>query len=108
LGRPGVEYDITFYTRDPEGDDISFIVDWGDGTITGWTNYFESESMVILRHTWEAIGDYIIRAKAKDIHGAEGEWSDYYIEIPRTRTTSYHWLFERFPLLERLLTFLLL
>jgi parallel beta-helix repeat protein len=28
--------------------------------------------------------------------------------IPRTRASSYHWLFERFPLLERLLTFALL
>ena len=38
-GKPGVEYFYEFCTKDPEDDDVSFFIDWGDGTNTGWTDY---------------------------------------------------------------------
>ena len=107
-GRPGVEYDYSFVTTDPDGDDVSYFIDWGDGINTGWTDYIPSGWEILFHHAWDRIDTFSIRVKAKDIHGAEGEWSDFAMEIPRTRTTtSYHWLWERFPLLERLLSLLL-
>lgn len=80
-GKPGIEYNYIFVTSDPEGDDVLYFVDWGDGTSTGWTDYVPSESNIMLSHTWDEIYDYSIRVKAKDINGLEGEWSDLIIEI---------------------------
>lgn len=68
-----------FYTTtsDPEGDEISFRFDWGDGSPKIWTDYYPSGSYVSKKHIWDTSGEiYEIRVQAKDIHGAESEWSD--------------------------------
>ena len=41
-GKPGVEYVYEFKTRDPEDDDVSYYIEWGDGTNSGWTDYYPS------------------------------------------------------------------
>jgi PKD repeat protein len=75
-GDPGVEYIYSFIAEDFEGYEIYFFVDWGDGTYFDWFGSFPSGTEVDLSHSWNNIGSYNIRAKAKDIYGAEGEWSD--------------------------------
>ncbi len=106
-GKTNVGYEYTFNSTDPEGDPVMYFIDWGDNN-TDWTEYGDSGEEIILKHTWDEEGEYTIKAKAKDISDAESNWSYFDVEIPRTRASSYHWLFERFPLLERLLSFLLL
>jgi len=62
------------------------IIEWGDGTSTGWTQYFGSGEDVLVAHTWDEIDwDNIIRCKAKDIHGAEGNWSITQIPIMKNK-----------------------
>jgi hypothetical protein len=102
-GNTGNEYDYTLNATDPDGDHVMYFVDWGDNT-TEWTEYGDSGEEITLKHTWIEEGDYTIKAKAKDIYDVESNWSKFEVIIPRTRTTSYsfHWLFEHFPLLERL------
>jgi len=105
-GKPGKEYDYSFNVTDPEEDPVMYFIDWGD-TTTEWTEYSDSGEEIILKHNWNKKGDYTIKAKAKDINGAESNWSYFDIEIPRTKTAVYSlflWFLERFPLLERLLT----
>jgi len=93
-GKPRVEYDFVFSTTDPEGDDVSYYVEWGDGTSNGWTDYYPSGADVLISHTWKKIDwDNIIRAKAKDIHGAESDWS--ITPVPINKITVNH-LFLRF------------
>ena len=54
-------------------------------------------------------GSYIIfKTKAIDINAAESDWAVLEITVPRTRVSSYLWFLERFPMLERLLSLLLL
>ncbi|KYK32182.1 MAG: hypothetical protein AYK22_07505 [Thermoplasmatales archaeon SG8-52-3] len=109
-GKTMVGYDYIFVATDYEGHNVSYFVDWGDDKITDWTEYVPSGTEKVLTHMWSKQGTYIIKAKAKDICGAESDWSEFEITIPRTRTSSilwYQWFLERFPLLERLLNLLI-
>jgi hypothetical protein len=54
-------------------------IDWGDGNITGWFGPYQSGQVVKINNTWFSVGEFDIRAKSKDIYGAESEWSDILI-----------------------------
>ena len=66
-GDPGVEYDYTFITIDPEEDDIWLYIEWGDGDIEDWFGPFQSGEEVIMSHAWDENGAYRVRAKSKDV-----------------------------------------
>ena len=70
-------------STDPEGDKISYYIDWGDGNHTGWTPHlFKSGENAGFDHSWTQSGNYTIRAKARDAKGAESNWSSpVYIEV---------------------------
>jgi outer membrane protein assembly factor BamB len=87
-GKAGKEYEYTFFTTDPTGDDICYYVDWGDGTNSGWTSFVLSGTTVTLTHTWEEKGTYTIGAKAKDIHGAESDWVTLKVSMPKSKAIS--------------------
>jgi len=76
-------FNYTFFTNDPENDDIYYYIDWGDGFVDEWIGPFSSASEIKLKHYWYFKGKYTIRAKAKDIYGNEGEWSSLKINIPK-------------------------
>jgi hypothetical protein len=62
---------------DPDGDQIYYLFDWGDGTNSGWFGPFFSGSYRCASHSWSGEQEaYAIRARAKDIHGAESDWSE--------------------------------
>ena len=104
-GKPRINYAYVFSTTDPEGDDVSYYVEWGDGTTTGWTNYYESGIDVSISHTWEKIDwNNIIRCKAKDIYGVEGDWSVTPVPINKAFTLSFlERVVNAFPLLKQLM-----
>ena len=72
----GEEYTYVVSAVDPYGSEISYYIDWGDGTFTGWTGTLPSEKPLNVSHTWNEKGSYIIKAKAKNIQGIESQWSD--------------------------------
>ena len=105
-GKKGVSYNFTFNSLDPDGDDVYYLINWGDET-SNETDYYPEGIAVEVFHTYEEEGDYAIKAKAKDFYGAESNWSEFEVTISRTKTTVYsllHWFLERFSLLERLLS----
>ena len=63
-------------TTDPNEDNISFQFDWGDGSDLEWTIYVSSGDTLAVKHTYDSVGNYEVRVKAKDIHGAYSEYSD--------------------------------
>ena len=69
-------YDYTFVSTDPEGENIRYYIDWGDGTIDEWIGPYASGSTESVTHTWSKIGDFQIKAKAKDIRNIESGWSE--------------------------------
>ncbi len=74
-GQPG-SYSTS--AEDPDGDDIYYFIDWGDGTETGWIGPYESGTSITKTHSWDTVGSYRIRALAKDsvLSGEYSEWSD--------------------------------
>jgi len=76
-----IEYTIT--SNDPDGDDIYYYIEWGDGEIEEWLGPFESGSSAIINHNWEEEGDYLIRVKAKDTSNIESDWGILEINMPK-------------------------
>ncbi len=81
-GKPGVTYEYTLTAIDPEDQQVSYFVDWGDGTSTGWLGPYDSGSPIIVNHTWETKQTFTVKAKAKDALGAESEWATLAVKIP--------------------------
>lgn len=87
-----VQADYTFSTTDPDGDSVSYFVDWGDGTNTGWI------TATTASHTWTKKAKYQITCKARDNFYAESGIATLEIQVPRSRTADILYLFfERYP-----------
>jgi len=87
-GRTGTTYTYTSSTTDPDGDDVYYLFDWGDGTDSGWLGPYTSGDIVADSYTWSSDRNYSIRVKAKDVTGAETGWSDPLgVSMPLTSRT---------------------
>jgi len=107
-GNAGNVYEYTFITIDPDGDDIWYFTDWGDGTNTGWMGSFTSGTPHYQSNIWVK-GNYTIKCKAKDLYNAESEWGILEINMPRTKVIAsslFQRFFEQFPMLQKLFDFL--
>lgn len=104
-------YIYTFNTTDPEGHDIYYYVDWGDGYAPGWWGPYESGHPVKPDYSYPDRGTYVIRAKAKDEYGLESEWSTFELSVPKNKDAMFDSLLARlfhvypwlFSLIEHLL-----
>ena len=102
------EYRYTFISTDPEEDEISYYIDWGDNTYTGWTRTLLSGEYYNSSHTWSEKGSYTIKTKAKDIYGGESEWATLEINMPKTHINNriiqqIIKMLESFPFFEKIL-----
>ena len=61
---------------DPEGDDVFYQVDWGDGSSSEWLGPYQSGMSAHTMHTWASPGSYLVKAHAKDIYNTTSDWSD--------------------------------
>ena len=78
------EYEYTFTSKDPDGDDeLYYYIDWDDGTVEDWIGPYESGEIIQVKHTWENKGSYNIRAKTKDISGRESNWATLGFSMPK-------------------------
>jgi len=74
-GSINIEYEFTASTTDPDGDNISYMFDWGDSNNSGWVGPYASGTPAHASYMWAATGDYQIKVKAKDENGGESNWS---------------------------------
>jgi hypothetical protein len=74
-GSTGVSYSFSATTTDPDGDDIYFMFDWGDGNQSSWLGPYSSGGTATASHAWASAGSYAVTVKAKDTNGAESGWS---------------------------------
>ena len=105
-GKAGVEHDFGLCSEDPNEDDITYIVDWGDGTGEEHIGPTPHGLCIIEEHAWFKPGEYTIRAKASDGQ-AESDWGELTVTMPRNRAIYNIFLYrflQHFPLLERLLS----
>ena len=108
---PNIDYEYDIATTDPDGDDVFYYIDWGDGTFEDWFGPCKSGENVTMIHSWpEVTRMYEIRVKVKDIYGAESDWGTMYVIIIKSRAVSespfarlIFNIVERFPLLGKIL-----
>lgn len=77
-------YNYTIVATDPDGDNISYYIEWGDGSNSGWIGPVPSGSEVVQNHSWTKKGTYTVRGKAKDAFGAESAWASLQVTMPLT------------------------
>ena len=70
------EYNYTVVTTEPDGEDVYYYIDWGDGTNSGWLGPFSSGTSTTAQKSWNTASTYTVQARAKDINEVLSEWSD--------------------------------
>ncbi len=75
-GKINKEHTYTASTTDPDGDEIYYLFDWGDGSYSDWIGSVASGETGQATHTWTKEGSYEIRVKVKDENGVQSAWSD--------------------------------
>ena len=68
-------YSYRARATDPDGDPVRLEFDWGDGTSPDSSREVPSGSEVERVHAWSQPGDYSLRVRAIDVHGARSDWS---------------------------------
>jgi hypothetical protein len=88
--KTGEEGTYTTSARDPQGDQVYFWFDWGNGENSGWVGPFASEAEGSADYSWPDRGTYEVKVKVKDEHDNENPtWSDpFVVEVPRSRDMS--------------------
>ena len=81
-GKEGARYDYNFSSTDPEGNDVYYYIDWGDGQLEDWIGPYKSGEEISIKHRWNRKGDFTIKAKTKDVFGDESEFSTLQISMP--------------------------
>lgn len=67
--------EYTTVTTDPDGNNIKYVFNWGDGTTT-LTEFKASGTQITISHTFMQKGNFDVKVKARDKYGKESSWSD--------------------------------
>ena len=105
--KPRTEYTFTAVAIDPDGDNISYFFDWGDGTHSDWTEFVPSGVSVNRSHFWWIRRCYTVSVKAKDIYGAESSWGTLKVRVLINKQNSQSSQHSSNPLFFRILERLL-
>lgn len=73
-GSAGSAYTYTILGTDPDGDQVKYTFDWGDGTTTD-TIYVDSGASASVSHSWITPGTYTVMVRTTDNNGATSSWS---------------------------------
>jgi hypothetical protein len=104
-GKPGIIYLFKVQTTDPNDDMVSYFIDWGDNTTSGWFGPYASGVQATITHSWSEQGTYTVKVKAKDLLGDESDWGILQIVVPcelQGSQQSFNQLFQQMT--ERLTT----
>lgn len=86
----GIPLEFMTVAPDPEGDNVSYQWDWGDGNISEWFGPYTFGERTIASHQWDENGTYNIRVRARDDLGKTSGWSlSYNVSIaPQVQMTN--------------------
>jgi len=105
-GRIGKSYIYSSMGTDPDGDQIYYWFDWGDGFNSGWTGPYNSGQSASESHSWSAQGTYSVKVKTKDSNNIESIWSDAIpVSMPKINQFLFiQFLMEKYPIIYHLLS----
>jgi hypothetical protein len=104
-GKAGEEYEYIIVTTDPNGDNVLYVIDWGDNSVEEIIGPYPSGEQVSVKHSWVE-GDFIIKVKALDPYGKESEWATLEVSMPKSKNFidfSFSNFLENHPFLLKLL-----
>jgi outer membrane protein assembly factor BamB len=73
---PGYDYSLTAVVLDGGGTAVACRFDWGDSTMSDWTEPVPSGSVTSACHCWQAAGSYAVRMQARNVRGLLSGWSE--------------------------------
>lgn len=76
IGIPNFVHVFRASTTDPDGDDISYQFDWGDGTVSPWSDFIPSGDTISVNRVYWGKGTFPVRVHAQDETEETSEWSD--------------------------------
>jgi hypothetical protein len=88
-GKAGQSLTYTFSAVDPDGDDVRFIVNWGDGS-DETTDFVASGDDQTASHAYGSDAEYTITVTAQDSAGNMGPLSTFTVTIPRNKDIHSH------------------
>jgi outer membrane protein assembly factor BamB len=74
-GFSGNWYNFSLYSVDPDGDEICYKINWGDGH-TSVYGPFPSGEYTTIRYKWSYQGFYNVKVQARDINLKTSDWID--------------------------------
>lgn len=86
--KTGEDIEFTITGSDPDGDNMYFILDWGDESEEETIGPYPSDQDIKVTHNWAEDGIYIVRVKARDLDGAESDWNTLKVTTPKSKLIS--------------------
>lgn len=80
IGNTKIKHAFNISSTDPDGDNIGYIVEWGDGT-SNETDLLTSGTVASLLHSWDIPGVYLVNISAVDENGESSGKLTLNIEI---------------------------
>jgi hypothetical protein len=93
-GKLKEEYTYKTSSTDPDNDQLYYMWDWDDGTMSEWLGPYDSGEECSASHIWNNRGSYNIKVKAKDEKGGHSSWSNS-LSISMSK-----WKYIQFPLIK--------
>ena len=82
-GQSGTSYTYELCSEDPDGDDITYCIDWGDGSSEVCLGPYPSGTCVQASHSFSE-GTHTIKVKARDSNQAESDEATLAVSIPKS------------------------
>jgi chitodextrinase len=76
LVEAGAMYQYNSSAVDPDGDQVRLRFDWGDGSLSTWSDFVASNTSVSASHAWTNVSNYPVRVIAQDTNGSNSSWSE--------------------------------
>jgi len=73
--KPGISFRYITSAADSYGDNLYYLIDWGDDTESVVGPYYSGEE-ISASHTWSKHGSYTLKVKAFDTYAQESDWSE--------------------------------
>jgi hypothetical protein len=82
-GKIDVEQSYQITAQDPDGNDLYYYIDWGDGSEIGLIGPYSSGRTAIAKHNWTEKESYTIKVKSRDVYNATSDWTSLEISMPK-------------------------